>query len=231
MLQLFRAKIMDYVPAWLRSGEAEKLLYTLGLHMDALSHQAAEAIRHRFPNLEGSESLKYLGYDRKIIRGRTETDAVYSSRMQGWRQAHRMRGNAISLLRQVHAHYAPNNFPVELVYHTGKRFSMDIAGDIVIDYLTTGVDWGATEPTKWARWYMFYHWPVALPASNEWDAFLWDDGTCWDCSLDSVEVSDIRQIPESWNAAHANGKIILLNPGEDYLDYTWGLWPNQVSIY
>jgi len=236
MLQLFRAKIFDFLPPWLGTGTAEKVMYTLGLHMDVALHQVTEALQHRFPGLLSSESLPLLGYERKMIRGRTETDETYALRMKGWRQKHLNRGGPYALLQQVYEHYAPNNFVVELIYCNGKRYTMDVNGGVTVDTapVISGIGWTPDDPSKWGRWWMFYHWPTTLPDLNTYgDAGLvYDGGTVFGSGLSSQEVADIREIPQAWNAAHSVGhsKIVLLNPGAYWEEDQWGTWKNQVGI-
>ena len=234
MLQLYRAKIFEFIPGWISTGNAEKVMYTLGLHMDVALHQVTEALQHRFPGKLSNESLPYLGYERKMVRGREETDETYATRMKGWRQKHLNRGGPYALLQQVFEHYAPNNFTVELIYCNGKRYTMDTSGSVTVDTVDAGDGWTPDTPERWARWWMFFHWPNVVPPAHEWDepGLAWDSGWVWNSGLSIQEVADLREIPTGWNAAHCvgNSRIVLLDPGDAWSDVTWGTWGNQIGV-
>jgi hypothetical protein len=226
-------------PPWLRGLVGEKVMYALAVQLDALGDAVAAAVKSRFPNLYSHESLPYVGRDRKISRGRTETDEVYASRLTRWLDDHATRGGPYALLAQVYAHYAPTTFAVDLIYASGRRFQMDADGVVATrDAIVWTPD---TDTARWARWWLFYEWPDEILADGLWgDAGTWSDGGVWDSDLTAEDVEDMRLVPREWNAGHALGKVVLLS-GDlelwDYPDGTWGdpgLWtetgPAQLSI-
>lgn len=236
----FRDTIRDKLsPPWLRGTIGEKVMYALAVHADALGDAVAAAVKSRFPNYYSAESLPYIGRDRKISRGRIETDAVYASRLNRWLDDHATRGGPYALLAQVYAHFAPAAFAVDLVYFSGRRFRMDANGVVATrDDITWTPD---TNAVRWARWWLFYYWPTEILSDGVWDdPGTWSDGGVWDSDLTAEEVTDLRLVPREWNAAHAMGNVVLLS-GDlelwDYPDGTWdesGLWaeygPAQLAI-
>lgn len=218
----FRDTLRKISPPWLQRGNAEKILYAIGVQLDALGDALVAGVKLRFPGLYSNESLFLLGRERRIRRGRTETDAVYASRLIRWLDDHRMRGGPYALLAQLHAHYAPAAFPIDLVYRSGRRYRMDADGNVVRDMISWNPD---ANTAKWARWWLFYHLPDALPAGRVWGSGTYSSARVWGSGLSPQEVSDFRLVPREWGNAHSFGRIVLLPPGARLWGYpprTWG---------
>lgn len=222
-VETYRDEIKRVSPPWLSIGVAEKYLYAWALHIDALGDAVIAAVMHRFPGMFSFESLGLLGRERRIPRGRLEDDATFAGRLIRWLTDHRVRGGPYALLGQTAAHYAPALFPIDLIYTSGRRFHITAEGidaiaagtpiddviirvdqDIHADVLTDG----------WARWWMVYN-------TDQWV----------DVPPNDAELADIRLVPQSWNAAHCIGTIILLPTAAELwnwpIGHTWsetGTW-------
>jgi hypothetical protein len=201
-------------------------MYAMAVHADALGDSIAAAVKSRFPNYYSAESLPYIGRDRKISRGRAEADAVYASRLNRWLDDHQTRGGPYAMLAQVYAHFATAPFAVDLVYFSGRRFQMDVAGAVSTrdDYSWTP----DTDTARWARWWLFYYWPTEILSDGIWDdAGTWSDGGVWDSDLTAANVSDLRLVPREWNAGHAMGIVVLLSGDLELWDYPAGTWDDS----
>jgi hypothetical protein len=205
----FRDTIRKISPTWLQTGRAQRLLYVPGLLFDALGDALTASVKIRFPGLYSFDSLPLIGRERRIRRGRLETDATYAGRLTRWLQDHPYRGGPYALLAQLHAFYAPAAFPIDLVYRSGARYRMDADGNVVRDVID---QLGVLYP-MWARWWLlFYTDEFAIPLSV-------DDAT------------DIALIPREWIAEHCLAEVIVLPSGAELWDYppedTWdgsGTW-------
>lgn len=219
----FRDTLRRRSPTWLQHGVAEKILYAMGVQIDALADALVASIKIRFPGYYSDETLPLIGRERRIRRGRFESDATYAARLNRWLTDHRRRGGPYALLAQLYAHYAPNNFPITLIYRSGRRFRMDIAGNVIrddVDFDTSGATLhDDVEPERWARWWLIYDWPEALPDPGTWSEpnTPWNDPTTlWNYVIGPDEIEDLRLTPREWNAAHAVGRVVLvsaLSPG------------------
>ena len=80
----FRDGISTIAPPWLQRHYGERLLYTLGLQVDAIAEAARQGVRARAPGApqQPSDALIQIGRDRVIVRGKYESDAGYSERLQ-----------------------------------------------------------------------------------------------------------------------------------------------------
>jgi hypothetical protein len=229
----FRDEIRLRSPSWLRTGTAERILYSVGFHLDGLADALAAGIKSRFPNYYSPETLPLIGRERRIRRGTAESDTTYASRLRRWFDAHRHRGNPYELLRQVHAYYAPNNFDVELVYRSGRRFSMDVDGVVTRDDITWDPDHpDYTDETGWARWWLFFHWPGTIAGDDGlWgDPGVWGDGGIWGSNQTPEFIRDLADVPADWNAGHCFGHVVLMPPGTDVAGFPFsGDWEPGVG--
>lgn len=214
----FRDRLKRIVPGWLRTRRTERLLYSIGLQIDAIGDATIAGVKLRFPGYYSDESLPIIGRERRIRRGRAESNSTYAARLARWLTDHRLRGGPYALLAQVHAHYAPNNFPVELIYRSGRTYAMDVHGNVTREdrdfNSTNAVTFPDTEPERWARWWLIYYWPDALPDVGTWSepGTPWGDPTTlWGYVITPDEIEDLRLTPREWNAAHAVGRVVLIS--------------------
>lgn len=214
----FRDRIRMVSPPWLQHGWAEKLLFAIGIQIDAFADALVAGVKMRFPNYYSAESLPVIGRERRIARGLLEDDATYASRLTRWLDDHRRRGGPYAMLAQLHAYYHPNNFPIQLIYRSGRRYSMDADGAVVRDDISFHPDGDAA---RWARWWLIMEADAYTPP------------------IDDQDRADLALIPTEWNAAHCTGTVIVLPTGGELWDYppghVWdesGVWdtPDVVSV-
>ena len=198
----FRDRMRDrWCPPWLATGNNEKFMYAAAVQADTFADALIAAVALRFPGAYGYDSLPQIGKERRIARGPFESDATYAERLTRWLDDHRRRGGPYAMLAQLHAYFAPNNFPINLLYRSGRHFAMDATGAITRTISTVFAP--NTNPAQWARWWLFFD----LPA----DALA---------DIDSTDLANLGHIPREWNAAHAQGRVFALEPGAEL----WG-WP------
>lgn len=212
----YRDAIRRVMPRWLQGGVAEKIGYAIGVHLDGFVDMLAASVKLRFPNVYTPETLPLIGRERRIRRGPSDTDETYASRLVPWLDDHRTRGNGQTLLRQVHRYFAPNNFEVDLVYRSGRRYHMTADGAITCE--DSNCLWEAdSQPEKFARWALYYQWPKTYGTDGKWDdPGVWDDGGVWDFDIPASVVEDLRAVPTEWNNAHSIGAVVLVT-GPDVL--------------
>jgi hypothetical protein len=222
----FTDTLTRIMPWWLQRGLAGKIVFAIGKQFDAIADAAVQAVKRRFPSALWPDSLPLIGHDRKIRRGSAEADGVYASRLQRALDDHRTRGNPYAMLAQLHAYFATAPFLIELIYQSGRRYSMATDGTVTRD----DIDYGDRNIAKWARWTLIYHWPTTINSFGKWGASgkKWGTGptNLWGIdpsSLTGAQVRDLVLIPTDWNAAHCQGTIILLSPGRR----VWGYPPRK----
>jgi hypothetical protein len=99
----WRHSFYKLVPSWLSTGDGEKVLHTLGRLTDGYLERVRQSLTARFPSYAGPTGLRLLGAERGIVQGRSEDNAGYARRLQGWRgpRGHLTRGSAYAMLRQI----------------------------------------------------------------------------------------------------------------------------------
>lgn len=217
MAMTWRDRVRLVTPPWLRNGVAAKLLYAIAMQFDALTDMVTAAVKIRFPGLYSDESLPMIGRERRIRRGRVEPSATYAKRLPRWLTDHKTRGGPYAMLAQLFAYYDGNHFPIRLVYRSGRAFDMDVDGNVTMLDVTWNPD---AVPEQWARWWLIYQLPDAIPAARKYGdpGLKYGAGATYGSGFTSTEIYDLRVVPREWNAAHAIGHLVLihLNGGAVY---------------
>lgn len=218
----FRDLLKTVSPRWLQRayGIAHKILYSWGVHVDAVGDAAIYGVRRRFPGYDSYDQMALIGRDRKVRRGISEADEVYAARCNRWLDDHLTRGNPYSMLEQLGAHYAANPFPMALVTRAGVSYYWDPATKTISRGFVPGFA-PDSSPELWARWWLYFFWPDPITSTDTWGSGgVWGDGGVWGSDFTGVEIQDLRLIPTEWNAAHCTGTLTLYGSGD-----VWGVPP------
>jgi hypothetical protein len=199
----FRDTMRAASPPWLFNGTAVRILFSLTVPLDAFGDGIVAAVKVRFPNVYTSESLGLIGRERRIRRGLVETDESYGTRLQRWFEDHKRRGGPYALLAQLFAHYAPDNFPIDLIYRSGARFQMAADGVVTRSVVALG------DTDQWASWVLVY---------------LTD-------AYDISDAVDLAVIPREWIAAHCLGELVVLPTGGELWNYPPEMLWNQTGTW
>jgi hypothetical protein len=228
-LQTYRDTIRRLSPRWLQGPIAGGLLYAFGLHLDALVDGAAYAVRRRFPGLDSyGDEIEPLGRERRIRRGRSESDASYSARLARWLDDHRMRGGPYAMLRQLGGFFSAAPRAADLVYENGRRYHLAADGTITRDF----IPW-ITPTARPMRYWVVISWPEGVRGDGNWgDAGTWDDGGVWDFNITDLSYAlarDLCVVPGDWQPAHAIGYVCLL-PSGLVTDVSHTIWDNADAL-
>lgn len=123
----FRTAFYRLVPSWLRGGEGERVLYSLGLMMDAMAERFRLSHEADLPDYAPADAFPYLGRDRAIRRGINEPQDAYAARLIRYLDDHRTQGNPFTLMRQIRA-YLQTDVRVRTVDAAGNYFTIDFDG-------------------------------------------------------------------------------------------------------
>lgn len=186
----FRDLARKLSPSWLQTGNAEKIIYAVGLQVDALVEALAPAIKIRYPNLYSAESLPIIGRQRRIRRGPNESAESYGKRLRRWLDDHPRRGGPYALLEQLRAYFLPLQFPMHLIYRSGARYVMNPDGNVTRDIINSELF------PQWARWWLL----------------LYSDDL-------SATDAELAAVPQEWIAAHMMGEVIVMRSDSVLWDY------------
>ena len=120
----FAERLRDISPPWLRRTVGGALMLSLGEQLDDLVDRTVDGLTLRFPGQGADEAaLALIGADRLFRRGPEEPVANFASRLPRWFDAHRTRGGPFELLLQMRAYFTGLlDVPIDLVYHSGRRY-------------------------------------------------------------------------------------------------------------
>ena len=241
----FRDSIRRLSPRWLSHGNAEKLLYAIGVHLDALGDAAVAAIAARFPNFYTPETLAITGRERGIRRGFVETDAGYAERLRVWWDTQKHRGNPYSLMRQVQGLLAGHLVPMAVVNNSGAWYTLDAAG-VPGYHPTTAWNWDG-DTRRWSRFWLILYPPNTLwtPTVGWGSGDVWGSNTfgdpdtqvTWGSTARLNEVNQIRALVSEWQAPHARCQNIIVawnttvfRPDQTAPPLPDGTWHNYAKI-
>lgn len=216
----FVSKLIAYCPRWLKRTVGYRLMWVIGVHIDVCADYIYAAVRKRFLEPDSFDALPLHGEMRKIPRGPYEPAETYAARLPDWYDAHKHRASAFGLLEQLALYFVPAGYEIELRYPSGMSYTLGVDGSIT--WALGPADAGADQ---WAQWTLIIHWASSFAETGVWsDPGVWDDGGIWDSELPATDAAAIRTVPEAWNAAHAQGTIIVMSPGAELWDSPAGIW-------
>jgi hypothetical protein len=160
----FRAGSLALSPPWLRDYVGSRYMFTNGLMWDTLAELLRIGVIQRFPTVAGSEALGYLGRDRKIWRGISETDAAYAERLRQFKSTWKFAGNAPTLLRQLWAFMGTDCVRIRYVCNGYSDPDTADASTQFADWWTiddTGLVFERVSPSNW-DWDGSYTTPAQL---------------------------------------------------------------------
>lgn len=247
----FRAAIKEIGPPWLQGYYGYRLLYSMGIQLDAISEYLRMGVLQRMPGQAQSAALPFIGLDKRLRRGRAESDASYVVRLRNAFQTWKFAGNAPTLIKQLLVALSPETYRVRYVVNgitagtPPARFA---------DWWT--IESGDDEPTyhrqsvnnwNWDdTWDQIRFWVILYGTSfTPWywgDGHTWGGGQSWGFEEDGALFKDMLGQTLVWKCAgsHAwrDGGIIvttddtLFDPtgsGANYPDGTWGDFTNRAA--
>lgn len=213
----FRDAIRTYAPPWLSNYTGSRVLFTLGLQLDAFAEYLRIGCLQGFPTYCEEEALGYLGQDRKILRGPAEPSTSYRPRLKRYKSTWKKAGYPPVLLDQIASYYLPTQVTVRYI-----ASGLDDTGASVTEWWTIQagtVSYVRSTPGYWdwdgeigdfRFWIVIYN---DLLSTWNWDDLgrYWDEpGLTWGY-LNGGQIYDIRNIIETFKCAgsHLGGLCLV----------------------
>lgn len=239
-------------PRFLTEGEGGLVGYALDLMRDALSEAYRLAMLIRFPQQDANgtpapaDALAAMGRDRLIYRGIFETDTEYAARLKGWLTEHATRGNAFTLMRQLHAYVGTaHGVSFRTVDVHGNWYSRSATGVETSSLATGNWNWdGDTgtlgDTTRWSRfWVIIYPGTLWTVSSDTWaGGGTWGDPAhVWGfADMTPEHAQTLRAIVNLWKPDGTRCESIIVafdpasfDPAAPEPDGTWGKWSKVVA--
>lgn len=225
--------------------EGEKALAAIGVVLDMANERSEQGLYARFPTHATPTALATIGRDRKIRRGKGESNASYAARLIEWRLAHKTRGSAFALLRQIRAYFANSGgVACRTVDMRGNWYSIDYDGVQTYAWNLGDWNWDDAPPTpNWARFWVIIYTDRLVPAWN-YSTPLLGDPTLWGGALGNAgyvlgmttaqraDFTTMQLLCREWKPAGTfpewlifTGDPTAYEPGvTNETDGTWGNW-------
>ncbi len=137
--------ISDVLPDWMLSDANEHwelLANTVAHVIDAMIDGLFEARLAAMPGqidaadfggFESLDALPYIGRDRRLIQGPTETDVEYAARLRAWRSTWALAGTVYGFLGAIRAVMVPSPPLIRCVSAAGVWWSLDETGTLTLN--------------------------------------------------------------------------------------------------
>jgi hypothetical protein len=241
----------------LQGDTAQKYLFNIGLAADGVIQKLTEGVHAHLVDDAPSTALPYIGADRLVLRGLTESDASYRARLRRAIDDYQWAGNARAVLGQVLGYVLADTPAARTVsssyssigVNTETQWNLYAAGADTSAapthvYEPTGEwDWDSDSPTNgswgWWRWYLV----IESVAPNDWIARddlwgsggTWGDGKAWGVDATSAVGRSFKIIVGQWKASVCHWIMVSfdaaeLRPGAAVIpDGKYGRWSKLVG--
>ena len=219
----YQTYLQALVPTAFQDAVGQAFVGALASGIDSAADRLAQSVKAKLSGLSPADALAAVGAERIIERGPSESDAVYSARLQGAWDTWPWAGTPYGLLNSFKGLGYPNTGVVLAQVRGGRVCSLDAGGNFVV--ATAGNSLWSTDALKA---------PVASPYDQSfWSKFdvlfvspfvsSWGGGSTLPSSS-SDEVNRIRRIIAAWKPAHATcNRIAVLTTAK-----WWGYPTTQV---
>lgn len=226
------------LPSWARDGVFQRLMYGNALAMDAILEKLTQDVHAHMPTKADPSALPYIGQDRLIPGGLTESATSYAFRLQHAYDDWKIAGNPWSILRQVLGYllaYTPAARTVSTLYDTDGTVILTLWNDYAAgddtekppsrtrkDSPDADWDWDSNSATSgsWGRW----RWWLVIDSvsPNEWCAeapCTWGEPgktwgnwiPSWGLNIPPSVCADIRRIVGLWQKGGAWCRYIMIS--------------------
>lgn len=149
---------------------AQRFLWLLGLPSDGVLEKANQGVHSHFVRQAQGDALAYLGSDRGVVHGLTESDASYAGRVARALDDWHVAGSAWSVLGQVLGYVLsaqPRALAISSVYTAAG-----VLDSTQWDFFTAGAD-TAHPPTHLLNGAGNWDWDSASPQDGSWSPLRW----------------------------------------------------------
>lgn len=225
------------LPSWILEGDGFAVARTFARLVDEARARDRSSLEVRLPSyiVNDADALDLQGYDRGLLRGRTESGEHFAARLQAWRypRGHRVRGNAFALLDQISEYFG--GIACAAIDRRGNHSVRAADGS---ETCTHGNAWdwdGAPASPQWARFWTILDGGADIEIRPDWAGDL----TVGTLGLLGVEVDDVAAIRGLtsgngllWKPAGTRPEWMIIVPegeAQPAPNGLWGTWHKVVA--
>ena len=140
-------------PAWLKRINGGTLMQAFSAPLDALVARTNEGVKARFPGYGANDALGYIGNDRQIERGPSQSNSGYAGQLSAAFDTWRNAGGARTILSQLRYYFAPDVGPVMRTVSDRATWHDWDPNTGITTKTTTAGNWNWDGTTKkWRAW-------------------------------------------------------------------------------
>lgn len=250
--QGFRGEVQQLSPPWLAGDQGYRFTYSaIGVPLDAIAEYHRLGTLQRFPGVCQSEALRFIGADRKIIRGFRESDDAYRPRLIHAFQTWKFAGNAQTLLAELAAYFSPTpptiRYVVNGVDQNGVSFAdwWTLSGGTLTHVRKNPSNWNWDNQVGQIRFWIIVYRNEGFTPWFWGDGHYWGGGQSWGFEENFTDnfAYDAHNLVAQWKAAGSHmlqlgglivtGDMSLFDPsgsGAGYPNGTWTTYANRAGI-
>ncbi len=229
-------------PKWLVGEDDGELAgYALDVMKDAFVQRVFLGLLARLPETAPTDALAALGRDRRVTRGRTETEEAYAERLIRWLDDRKVAGNPFALMRKL-SEYTGAGPSFRTVDARGNWYSRAADGTETALLKQENWDWDGADASRWSRfWVIIYPTGLWTELPNDWgdtdgDGWGGTQGATWGSTATAGDVQTIRFLVSDWKPQGTRCVNIILaldpdsfDPASPEPDGLWGGWSKNVG--
>ena len=217
-------------PTWLQGANGEKYVYAQAVMGDVTADRVEQGSRAKMPQKCDPTALDYIGRDRDVVRGLSETDASYALRCKSSIYDHHFMGMAGGVMQAILGYISPAAPLVRIVWAAFAPPLVPTQWTWINDSAPHGAipdSWDNESPPYFAPWY----WDTSNNRRRFWvilyvnatgtpwitdgrkygDGSLYGDGHLYGVAgVTAAQVSTIRALVKDWKAAHSYCACIVV---------------------
>lgn len=228
----WRNSIFKLAPSWLvgtpqSADEGEFVWYSLMVTLDAFLRRAELGLIAKFPTYAPTDAFPYLSRDRRILRGRDETDAQFAIRLKRYLDDHRTRGNPFAMMEQIRA-YLGVDVLCRTVDARGNWYTIATDGTYSTSLDTGNWEWDDDAASQWSRFWViiypdatlgpWFEQPYAIGSGSLWGGAIGTAGYTIGTTATPDEVAAIRSLVQTWKPAGTTCEWIIISFDPDAWD-------------
>lgn len=210
------------LPRWMRLGESELVLYSLGLMMDLMAERFRQSHETRLPDRCDDAALDLLSRDRNVPIGDNMTRTRLVERTLDYIAINDRRGNPYALIEELwECLFKAGVLSVYVIDANGTRYWKNQNTTFIVRQKVTWQWDNLPNPPNWSRFWV----GIESKFSHHWNPTM--GGRHGTTSATADQIASIYRVIRDWMPAGSRCEWILVgnhNPDPNGKNGTWGWW-------
>jgi hypothetical protein len=210
------------LPRWMRLGESELVLYSLGAMMDFMAERFRQSYEARLPDRCGDDALDLIARDRNIVRGDAMTRERYVEKTLGYLAVNDKRGSPYALIEELwECLYKVGVLKIYVIDANGTRYFKDQNSPLVGRQPVLWQWDDMPNPPNWSRFWV----DIEGKFSHRWNPSMGARHGTTSVTVD--QIASVMRVIRDWMPAGARCEWVMIgnwNPNPNGKHGTWSAW-------